>query len=92
MNKKRVLICYCLRGRPWIRLEINQKKDGSWSFYTGVKSKKTPVDWGRGIRMGLGNKNRVVISYCFRGRPWIRLEIKKMALGRIVFIQGLNPP
>ena len=43
-----------------------------------------------GIRMGLGNKNRVVISYCFRGRPWIWLEIIKMAMGRRVFIKLLR--
>ena len=41
-------------------------------------------------RPELRHPERLLICYCLRGRPWIWLEIKKMAMGRRVFIQRQN--
>ena len=80
--QNRVVITYCFRGQPWIRLEINQKKRWVVVFLYRGEIKKNASGLGTGIQ------NRVVISYCFRGRPWIRLEINKKKMRRGVFIQG----
>ena len=81
-NKKRLLICYCLRGRPWIRLEIKKLAMGR-VFIQALRQRTFYKSYtkNRGLQGEKVNKKRVLICYCLRGRPWIRLEIHKIAHG-----------
>ena len=67
-------------GFGWTSTE---RKMGCGVFIQGGKKKNANG-------LGTGIQNRVVISYCFRGRPWIRLEIKKKGVDHTDFEQGLS--